>query len=234
MLLYLTYKIFQNIQEMKLQIPSIPDSLIVALIGGVAGALTGALVHIWFTRRQSKRELKSLIIAFVTELALAFERCVLYYKQAKEERKISFSSLFDFTGPSMLSRLAAVINEPDVVAAIIDLKSIYFQIRRQVEDAAGHAAYATRLAQLKEEQAKYMEAATKAQHTALGFFLGREEKYKTIVEETAFILDAAKKISPGKVVEDLEKKFTDAQHEKFRLDGLDAEHKRGQEKQNKS
>jgi len=214
---------------MKVRIPYIPLPVIAALIGGVSGALTGALVNIGFLRRQSKRELKSLILAFATELTLAFERCVKYYEQAKKG-EISFSLLFDFTDPSTLSRLATVTTEPEMVAAIMDLKSIYFQIRRQVEEASGNAAYATRLAQAGVEQAKYMQAATKAQGTALAFFLG---PYERMVQETTLILGAAKKISPGKVVEDLEKRFRDAKRKKAELEDLEHRQKKGEEKQNK-
>lgn len=237
---YLIYKIFSNIDygiKIKLQISSIPVPVLAALLGGVAGAITGALAHIWSVRRQSKRELKSLIIVFATESILAFERCVLYYKQAEEEGKISFSSLFDFTDPSILSRFAIVNPEPDLIAAIMDLKSIYFQIRRHVEEASRCAVQSSRLAEGEKEKVKIWEEGKHAQGVALAFFLdrhGKGKRYETTVDKTTLVLDAAKKIKSGKVVKELEKRFEKAKHEKSRLDAPKAKQKKEEKKQNKS
>lgn len=207
--------------------------IFVPIIAALIGALTAGLINICSTRRQSGRELRSLILAFASELTLAFERCVMYYEQARKG-EISFSGLFDFTEASILSRFATVNTQPEVVTAIIDLKSTYFQIGRHVEEAARFAAQANRLAKGENEKAKLMKAASLAQGTALAFFLGSKERYERTVEETALIIDAANKISPGKVAEELESKFEDAKRKKTELDGLDLKHRKGNEKENKS
>ncbi len=208
--------------------------IFVPIIAVLIGVLAGAVINIYLTRRQSTKELMSLILAFASELTLAFERCVMYYEQARKGQ-VSFSELFDFTDASILSRFATVNTQPEVLAAIIDLKSTYFQIGRHVEDAARFAAEANRLAKGKSKKAgKLMEAARHAQGTALAFFLGSDERYEKTVKETEIILDAAKKISPGKVAQDLENKFADARAKKADLDATKLVQKKREEQQNKS
>lgn len=180
----------------------------------MGGGLAGALVNICATRRQSKKELQSLILAFASEFIFAFARCVNYYEQSKK-REISFSGLFDFTDASILSRFAVVNTQPDVVTAIMDLKAHYFQIRRHVEDAGKFAVQAKRLAEDEKDREKLMGAAGHAQATALAFFFS---SYEDIVQKTSTILEEAKKISPVKVVDDLEQKFKDATAKKSKLD----------------
>lgn len=72
---------------------------------------------------------------------LAFERCVIYYRQHKQYEKsgkieVSYSGLFNFTDASILSKFASVSNRPEVVTAIMKLKAAYFQVGRHVEDAS--------------------------------------------------------------------------------------------------
>jgi len=185
----------------------------------VGGGLAGALVNIYFNRKQSKKELKSLILAFASEFTFAFVRCVKYYEQSKKQ-EISFSGLFDFTDASILSRFAVVNTQPEVVAAIMDLKSHYFQIRRHVEEAGRFAAQANRLAEDEKDREKLMRAAIHAQGTALAFFFS---SYQDIERKTSVILEEAKKINPGVVVDDLEKKFKDALTKKSNLDKTNKE-----------
>jgi hypothetical protein len=185
------------------------------IVAFVSGGLAGALVNIFFAKRQAKRELKSLIIAFTSELVFAFERCVLYYEQSKK-KMISFSGLFEFTDASILSRFAIVNNRPEVVAAIMDLKFHYFQIGRHVEDAGRLATQAERFAENKEQKEKLMKAASHAQGTALAFFLGKS--YDDIERETLFLLQEAKRIGPVKTIEDLQQKFKNAVAQKADLD----------------
>jgi hypothetical protein len=195
------------------------DSLLILIlpiiVAIVSGGLAGALVNILFAKRQAKRELKSLIIAFSAELVFAFERCVLYYEQSKK-KMISFSGLFNFTDASILSRFAIVNNQPEVVAAIMDLKFHYFQIGRHVEDAGRLATQAERVAENEGQKEKLLKAATHAQGTALAFFLGKS--YDNIERETLFLLQEAKKIGPAKTMEDLEQKFKNAAAKKADLD----------------
>jgi hypothetical protein len=186
----------------------------------VGGGLAGALVNILFAKLQSKRELKSLIIAFASELVFAFMRCVLYYEQSKAG-KISYSGLFNFADASILSRFAVVNKQPEVVAAIMDLKFHYFQIGRHVEDSSRLATQADRFAEDEEQKKRLMKAAVRAQGTALAFFLGKS--YDDIERETLFILQEAKKIAPVKTIEDLEKKFKDATAKKADLDKKESE-----------
>lgn len=190
--------------------------IIASIIGG---GLAGAVVNIYFTRRQSKKELKSLILAFASEFIFAFVRCVKYYEQSRKQ-EISFSGLFDFTDASILSRFAVVNTQPEVVAAIMDLKSHYFQIRRHVEDAGKFAVQANRLAEDEKDREKLMRAAVHAQGTALAFFFS---SYEDIVQKSSLILEEAKKISPVKVVDELEQKFKDAATKKSELDKTNKE-----------
>lgn len=140
--------------------------IIASIIGG---GLAGAAVNIYFSERQSKKELKALIVVFAAELTLAFARCVKYYDQSRK-KEVSYSGLFDFTNASILSRFATVNNQPEVMAAIVNLKSHYFQIGRHVEEASKFAAQADRLAREQEESQRLMKAAFRAQGTALAFF----------------------------------------------------------------
>ena len=185
--------------------------IIASLIGG---GLAGAGVNIYFTKRQSKKELRSLILAFASELIFAFVRCVKYYEQSRK-LEVSYSGLFDFTDSSILSRFAVVNTQPEIVTAIVDLKSHYFQIRRHVEEASKFAAQANRLAEEEKDKERLMKAAIHAQGTALAFFFS---SYEDIVRKTSLILDEAKKISSKKVVDDLEQKFREAEQKKLEID----------------
>jgi len=151
--------------------PSKRSSLLDRVIAALIGALVATGINIYFNKRRSKRELTSLILTFACELTLAFERCVMYYKQAIKG-EVSFSVLFDFTDASVLSRFATVNPQPEIISAIMELKSTYFQIRRHVEDVARFAAQGDRFAEGTEERRLWMNAAGRAQRTALAFFRG--------------------------------------------------------------
>jgi len=176
--------------------------------------LAGAVVNVLFAKRQARKELKSLILAFASEFTFAFARCVKYYDQS-QKGEISYSGLFDFTDTSILSRFAIVNTQPKVVAAIMGLKSHYFQIRRHVDDAGKFAVQATRLADDNEQEKKLMKAAVHAQRTALAFFFS---SYDDIVRKTEIIIEEAKKISPANTVNDLEQKFKNAKNKKSEID----------------
>lgn len=190
------------------------SSIAIPLVAALIGALTYGFLQAIQSRRQSRREYRSLILAFAYELTLAFERCVIYYGQATRG-EVSYSALFAFTDASSLVRLASVASGPEVVAAIVDLKSIYFQIGRHVEQAAIYATEADQIAENSEQKIRLRQAAHHAQGVALAFFRGNYEK---TAEETALIIREAKKWTRCSVVGDLEKSFEKAKNSKKLLD----------------
>jgi len=137
----------------------------------------------------------------------------MYYAQAKKG-EVSYSPLFSFTDSSALSKFASVCQKPEVVAAIIELKSMYFQIQRHVEEAARFAVEGSRASDPKEGR-DLMNKASHVQGTAFAFFLGF---YARIEKETGLIVEAAQKVSPGGVAEHLSSKFLEAKNEKQELD----------------
>jgi hypothetical protein len=190
--------------------------ILLPIVAAIIGGLAGSGVTIYFQRRQSKNESRSLILAFAVELVLAFERCVAYYEQSKTE-KIMYSALFDFSDAALVSKFAAVSDDSEVVASIMSLKSIYFQVRRHIEDASKFAAQADRIAVTPEEKERLKKAADHAQRTALAFFLG-PEKYEVIERETAKLINAAQRTAPGRVIDEYSQKFSGAQQKKKELD----------------
>jgi len=210
--------------------PSNRSSLSDQVIAALLAVLLATGINICFNKRRSKRELSSLILVFACELTLAFERCVMYYEQAGKGM-VSFSVIFDFIDASIVSRFAAVNPHPEVVTAIMELKSTYFQIRRHVENVARFATQGDRFAKGTKERKLWMSDAIRAQRTALVLFYGA---YDRTVEKTALIIDKARKICPGKVVEDLEKRFTNAKKKKDELDKPKPVEKKKVENENKS
>jgi hypothetical protein len=189
--------------------------VIAAILGGLAGAAGSAIFFLWYSWRQSRREYRSLILAFGSELVSAFGRCVMYCDQAsKEPKEISKSALFEFTDASSLSKFASVCDQPELVATIIDLKSYYFQIGRHAEQAADHVMRQN--ASLDPgERKKLLHAAINSQGTALAFFHGF---YDSIEKKTALIVEAAKKVYPGAVAEDLFSRFKESKSKKIAMD----------------
>jgi len=188
-------------------------TILMPLGSALVGGLVGAGVTIWFSRRQARKEYRSLILAFCSELVSAFRRCIMYYSQARRG-EISYSALFSFTDSSALSKFASVCQKPEVVAGIIGLKSMYFQIERHVAEAARFAVEGGRASDPKEKQ-DLMRKAAYAQGTALGFFRGF---YEDIEKETMVIVEAAQKVSPGDMAEKLSSGFLEAKKEKQELD----------------
>ncbi|MDO9530059.1 MAG: hypothetical protein Q7J27_13010 [Syntrophales bacterium] len=186
--------------------------LLPAIISIFFGGFAGAIVTIIYSRRKASKEFSSLIVAFCVELVSAFERCVTYCLQLKKG-EISYSTLFDFTNESTLSKFASVSQKPDIIVAIVDLKSKYFQIGRHVSEAANLAMQGA-CAPDKEEQDRLMKSARQAQGTAIAFF---NSSYESIEKNTDLLIKTAKIISPGILVNDLSSRFTLAQ-EKKKLD----------------
>ena len=139
-----------------------------AILGALVGALAAGIISVLYSNYRASKEYKSLILAFASELILAFNRCVLYYKQSLTlPPTISYSALFDFTDASALSKLATVTKDSAIIEAIMHLKALYFQVGRHVEEAAKFKARADRFPQLANELNR---AAGHAQRTALAFF----------------------------------------------------------------
>ncbi|MEJ2182501.1 MAG: hypothetical protein P8Y66_03155 [Nitrospirota bacterium] len=184
-------------------------SLLSLILGGVAGAT----VSIFYSTHRARNESKSLMTAISYELILAFERCVLYYEQAKKG-KISYSALFAFTDANIFSRFVSVHSDARVAAAIINLKADYFQISRHVDEAsrlaAGMGVHATK----SEEESERMQAALKAQSRAMAFFLS---SYDRIMENTDILLGTTQKMVPSAVADDLAERFRKGQEKVDKL-----------------
>jgi|GEM_PF-1706298 len=188
-------------------------NIILPLASVILGGISGALISIWFSERRRKQELRSLILAFCSEFVPLFKRCVMYYKQAMQN-SISYSALFTFTDASALSKFASVGAKPDVIAGIVELKSMYFQIQRHADEAAKFAIEGSRLSDEVAKQ-ETMRKASDAQEKALAFFLN---SYERVVNETIEILKEAQHLCPGATTNRLFDKFNEAKLEKEMLD----------------
>ena len=203
-----------------------------------AALITGLIYWLISTFRRSK-EYRSLLVSFAHELVEAFHRCVLYYKQRGLEGRVSYSALFDFNDASTLSRLASVTDNPNVVNAIMYLKTKYFQIGR-------HVVHASELATKKEVEAigiaeilkkpqktwtkKEKQRAEKvgkleyeaffAQDRAIAFFIGTKSDkitYQKIVDCTSLLVNELKTKWPSEVADELESIFAKAKKLKTRI-----------------
>ncbi|MEE8115394.1 MAG: hypothetical protein V3T23_13700, partial [Nitrososphaerales archaeon] len=188
-------------------------TILIPLVAALLGGLAGAGISIFFAKRQARQEYRSLILSFSSEMVSIFQRCVMYYRQSKEGQ-VSFSALFSFIDSSALSRFASVCQKPEVVAAIIELKSVYFQVQRHVEEASRFALEGSRTSDAQEKQA-LKEKARHAQGTALVFF---RSSYRDIEEHTALIVRTSLQLVPGRVSEDLSSRFSKAKKEKEQFD----------------
>ncbi len=188
-------------------------NVVLPLVSAVLGGLAGAGISIYYSRRQARQEYRSLILSFCSEMVSIFWRCVKYYKQSKTG-EISYSALFSFTDSSTLAKFASVCKKPEVVAAIVELKSMYFQVQRHVEEASRFAVEGSR-ASAPNEKDDLMKKAARAQSTALAFF---HSSYENIEKEMVLIVQTAKKVAPGNVADNLYSKFIEAKTEKKNLD----------------
>ncbi len=190
-------------------------TVLIPLASAILGGLAGAGISVYFSKRQAIQEYRALILSFCSEMLAVFERCVMYYRQSKTG-EVSYSSLFSFTDASALSKFASVCKKPEVVAAIIELKSVYFQVQRHVEEASRFALEGTRTSDSEEKQV-LMTKAAHAQGTALAFFLG---SYERMESETALVVQTALQVASGEVAKDLSARFKKAQSEKVETDNL--------------
>jgi len=188
-------------------------NILLPLVSAILGGLAGAGISIYYSRRQAKQEYRSLILSFCSEMVSIFWRCVKYYKQSKTG-EISYSALFSFTDSSTLAKFASVCKKPEVVAAIVELKSMYFQVQRHVEEASRFAVEGSR-ASAPSEKDDLMKKAARAQGTALAFF---HSSYENIEKEMDLIVQTAKQVAPGDMADNLYSKFFQAKTEKKNLD----------------
>ncbi len=204
----------QNAPKNSNSIVTILIPLVAAAIGAMAGAMAGALTSIAYFKKQSEKEYISLILAFCSEMVSIYWRCAEYYKQSKKG-VISYSALFSFTDSSALSKFASVCQKPAVVAAIVELKSMYFQIQRHVEDAS-RLAIEGNLALTQEDKNKLMNKAVLVQGTALAFFLG--SSYIKIEKEMDLLVETTQQVAPGVVANNLHSKYLEAKAKKIKVD----------------
>ncbi len=177
------------------------------------GGLAGAGISIYFSKRQTRQEYRSLILSFCSEMVSIFWRCVKYHKQYNSG-EVSYSSLFSFTDASTLSKFASVCKKPEVVAAIVELKSMYFQVQRHVEEAS-RRAIESRSISIGQDSQDLMKKAVSAQSAALAFF---NSSYENIVKEMDLIVQTAKQVAPGIVADSLYSKYNEAKSEKNKVD----------------
>jgi hypothetical protein len=188
-------------------------NILLPLVSAILGGLAGAGISIYYSRRQAKQEYRSLILSFCSEMVSIFWRCVKYYKQSKTG-EISYSALFSFTDSSTLAKFASVCKKPEVVAAIVELKSMYFQVQRHVEEVSRFAVEGSRTSTPSEKD-DLMKKAACAQGTALAFF---HRSYENIEKEMDLIVQTAKQVAPGNGADNLYSKFIEARTEKKNLD----------------
>jgi len=146
----------------------------IILLSGISATLVTIAITQLLSYFDNKKKRHALIIGFAYELVLAYHRCVIYYMQSLKtiagSVELSYSRLFDYTDISLLATYAIAKPKPDIVAAIAYLKAVYFQIARQVEDAANYAAAAAEEEDLT-IQNNYTAKAVRARESALAFFL---------------------------------------------------------------
>jgi len=175
-----------------------------------------------------KKELRSLITIFATELVLAFHRCVIYYMQKKQD-VVSFSELFFNTDASTMANFAAAGVNPQILADIIYLRARYFQISRLVKKAAQLAVDASQHSKGTIKYRQLKGKATKVRNNALSFFLAeyRPELYKDIEDGTNRIVQAVKKLSRKNIATYLTSIFDTAKNVKRELDSMKTKNIKG-------
>jgi hypothetical protein len=176
------------------------------LLPPVLGALAGALASIVYNWWRTDKEYRALILSFSAEFISQFELCVMYFGHSMETY-VSFSTLFSFTDASAFSKLASVSRDPEVPAAIIELKANYFQIQPHIEEASKYALEASRASEEPERRKRMTDAAFLAQRVAMTFFLSELAETESL---TALLLNNAQRVSPGPVAWDLNSRFSKA------------------------
>lgn len=188
-------------------------SLVCTLVGTViCGGLAGAVVTSYLSWCRSRRERRMLVVAFCCEFLQSYGRCVGYLGHAADG-VISYSTLYTFTDASMLARYAAVCEDPKVITAIVEIKSIFFQIGRYVEQASLAAHHAAQACEKTEEE-RLRRTASHEQGIALSFF---RDHAKSLRENILLLLITASHDVSDAVIHNLEAKYNECKQSEDRL-----------------
>jgi len=139
------------------------------LIGALA-TLIGPFVGIAYYIRVAYRQEKSILVLFVQELILLFQRCTMYYAQILKGAQ-SYSTLFQISDASLFGKLSDVVKNPSIIEKTLELKAEFFQVIRYADKAWEVMAKAS-IATDDESKKQYKEAARHFQSLAVVFFVG--------------------------------------------------------------
>lgn len=207
--------------------------LSVPLLSAAIAALVSASLLVGFSLWQRSREKKALLLAYATELVEAFRRTVMYYKQ-HSEGQLSYSALYEATDATTLGKLASVVDNPDIVYAVVRLKGRYYQVQQDVLEASQSAAESSvQTAESKftretkwvtdetvlepdDEREDSLLRVEQAQSKALDFF--DEETFDNMVRWTQTFIGYTKKSVRGRLLSDLERKLNQSIADKRKID----------------
>jgi len=96
----------------------------------LAAAISAIFMISWYIY-QRKKEQKTLLLAFLSELILAFTR-VLTYRELFFAGRRPYPAIYETTDATMIGRLANVLDDPNIISIIIKLKESYYQIDRYI------------------------------------------------------------------------------------------------------
>ena len=157
----------------------------------------------------------------------------MYYKQHSEGR-VSYSALYEATDTTALGKLASVVDNPDIIYAVVRLKERYSQIQQDVLEATRSAAESSGQAaesmfaretwwardeavlESDEKRDELLLRAKYAQSIALAFF--DEETFDNMVRWTETFIGYTKKSVRGRLLSDLERKLRQSIADKRRID----------------
>ena len=207
--------------------------LSVPLLSAAIAALVSASLLVGFSLWQRNREKKALLLAYATELVEAFRRTVMYYQQ-HSEGQLSYLALYEATDATTLGKLASVVDNPDIIYAVVRLKERYTQIQQDVLEASKSAAESSvQAAESKftretqwvtgetvlepdDELEDSLLRVEHAQSKALAFF--DEETFDSMVRWTETFIGYTKKSVRGRLLSDLERKLNQSIADKRKID----------------
>jgi len=207
--------------------------LSVPLLSAAIAALVSASLLVGFSLWQRNREKKALLLAYATELVEAFRRTVMYYQQ-HSEGQLSYLALYEATDATTLGKLASVVDNPDIIYAVVRLKERYTQIQQDVLEASKSAAESSvQAAESKftretqwvtgetvlepdDEREDSLLRFEHAQSKALAFF--DEETFDSMVRWTETFIGYTKKSVRGRLLSDLERKLNQSIADKRKVD----------------
>jgi len=200
--------------------------LSVPLLSAAIAALVSASLLVGFSLWQRSREKKALLLAYATELVEAFRRTVMYYKQ-HSEGQLSYSALYEATDATTLGKLASVVDNPDIIYAVVRLKGRYYQVQQDVLEASKSAAESKFTRETKwvtdetvlepdDKREDSLLRVEQAQSKALAFF--DEETFDNMVRWTQTFIGYTKKSVRGRLLSDLERKLNQSIADKRKID----------------